>query len=201
MGVWRWLLGHILGAGIRWTVVIAIEAVCAAWGFAPVSWLTKVWASPPEWMLNPYTRLTVVVFGVAVLFLFLIWESRRKKKPSGEAKQGAAGRGGNASVKGSGKAVGGPGGGGGLSPGGDGGDATVIGDGEAYGGEGGEGAQRDRPARGGRSGAELKGLNLPGNPGRGGAGAFGNIPAQPGNQGMIIITYTPKDPNDDDKKK
>lgn len=65
--------------------------------------------------------------------------------------RGQGGRGGNASVAGNGTAIGGRGGGGGISgKGGDGGNAHIDGSGFAMGGEGGEAGQKDRGGKGGR---------------------------------------------------
>ena len=71
------------------------------------------------------------------------------------SKKNSGGAGGNATVSGSGKALGGPGGKGGpFGQGGKGGDAHVQGDGFAAGGEGGDAGQFDGSGRGGRSAAE-----------------------------------------------
>ncbi|GAA1153973.1 hypothetical protein GCM10009630_60220 [Kribbella jejuensis] len=88
------------------------------------------------------------VNGISTPFGGISWSAKQEKHP------GQGGRGGAATVGGTGLAVGGPGGGGGPSgAGGDGGSAEVGGDGWAFGGEGG-GAD----GRGGRSGYELAGL-------------------------------------------
>jgi hypothetical protein len=89
----------------------------------------------------------------------LFWPRSPKAREDDPMPQGQGGRGGNASVGGHGTALGGKGGGAGLSGrGGDGGDAQVRGDGIALGGEGGEAGQADRGGRGGRSPLEVLGI-------------------------------------------
>ncbi|PKA72385.1 hypothetical protein ATI02_5438 [Pseudomonas baetica] len=119
--------------------------------------LASLWICYPSGNYEPFTIISGAVFTTMEIY-------RRRTKMSTEPKAllatGQGGAGGNAKV-GSGTAIGGKGGGGGVpgnGPGGAGGNAEVAGHGIALGGEGGEAAQVDRGGRGGRNGLEVLGI-------------------------------------------
>lgn len=92
------------------------------------------------------TAITGVIVGLGAFFGWLL---AMRKRPKPVQLLGLGGQGGNASVGGSGIAIGGRGGRGGLSgSGGNGGSGHVDGDGMAIGGDGGDGGVPWRPALG-----------------------------------------------------
>jgi hypothetical protein len=105
--------------------------------------ISEIWVGlvQQSWLIR------MLIGAIVGGFLFVVIPAiTGSKGPTG------GGAGGSAKVGGSGTAIGGKGGGGGLiGPGGAGGAAEVNGDGFALGGEGGEAGQADRGGRGGRS--------------------------------------------------
>lgn len=123
-------------------------------GYILTAVMSVVWLSDPtNAIYGPVLAFIGALIGVASTTIRI-----RKGKTSAPVIS-AGGKGGNASVKGSGTAIGGKGGGGGPGgKGGDGGNAHVDGDGFAMGGEGGEAGQLERGGRGGRSPLEILGF-------------------------------------------
>ena len=102
-------------------------------------------------------RWGFLLFAVATVVagIWTVWKHRegRRQSKGGESPRG--GRGGNASVRGNGTALGGRGGrAGDLGHGGAGGHANVAGSGTAIGGDGGDGGVSWRPSLGAPSAAE-----------------------------------------------
>lgn len=138
----------------------------------------------PEPYKPPILATLLLVLGLGALTAsgYIYWQHLTKKAPVQQAdkqemSQGQGGRGGNASVGGSGVAIGGPGGNAGeRGRGGDGGSAHVAGDGYAAGGAGGHVAKEGVWSPPAKSGYEIlqRTLGLPVDPnlrqyGRGGA--------------------------------
>lgn len=152
----------VVSAIISFITTTIIYGVFKAFGVRPEDLVAKLINDPPIWLTSQTVQgKFYLVTGISIfIIIFLFWNRpRQQSQPTYATSSGGAG--GNATVGGSGMAVGGKGGNSGApgaGTGGAGGSAHVEGDGFAMGGEGGEAGQADRPGRGGRGPAEVLGL-------------------------------------------
>ncbi|UGY23808.1 hypothetical protein HU675_0038655 [Bradyrhizobium septentrionale] len=85
----RWLIDKILGGIIGKIAGVILSAVFLMWGIAPETWFAEILQNPPHWVLNPWTRLGVVIVGVIVALAVMIVRFRSRpdlskgEKPSG----------------------------------------------------------------------------------------------------------------------
>jgi hypothetical protein len=74
------ILRNAAAAIVRWTVGVAIAAVCMIFGFVPSRALATFIGSPPPWLESPLVRIGVVVFGVLIILFIFIWDRRVRPK-------------------------------------------------------------------------------------------------------------------------
>ena len=81
--MFKWTLLQVFGDIIRWAVYVFLSAVCLMFGFAPEKFLNDVigavWASPPDWLSHPITRIGVNVVGLFMIGVVMLVQHRQKR--------------------------------------------------------------------------------------------------------------------------
>jgi hypothetical protein len=72
----EWLFRSVFGAVVQSIAGAIIAAVCLVWGFVPSEYFARQFGPPPEWAVNPLTRLFVLIVG---LVLIGVWVSVRNR--------------------------------------------------------------------------------------------------------------------------
>lgn len=75
----RWLLQQIAGGVIRFLVAALIGAAFIAYGLAPEQIVASWMGEPPRWVVNPWTRIALVIVGAAVIVGSYFFEQFRKR--------------------------------------------------------------------------------------------------------------------------
>jgi hypothetical protein len=76
----RWVLDKAFGGVVGFVVSTILGAAFVVLGITPPQSLAEVFLDPPLWVTHPWTRIAIVVIGVAIIVAASIWRIFSEKR-------------------------------------------------------------------------------------------------------------------------
>jgi len=70
----RWLFDKAFGGVVGFVVSTILGAAVIVLGITPRQSLAEIFLDPPLWIINPWTRIAIVVIGVGIIVVASIWK-------------------------------------------------------------------------------------------------------------------------------